>query len=89
MSKHAFVIGYPDSQTGIENLRAMVALFNWCRESFLDQFSVEQLCALYRAYLASGWTILPDQWTPRQVADALRGVVPQWDDNEQPVYNEH
>lgn len=77
-------------QVGIEELRGAVRLFDWCNESFnwseRDPFTAEQLLAIYRAYRASGWDIFPDRWAWRQVEEALRGIPPQWDKDEQPIY---
>lgn len=67
-------------------MRAMVRLFNNCREGFNEQFGMRQLEKLYDAYKACGWDIAPDRWTARQVREALRGVLPQWDDEERPMY---
>lgn len=72
--------------TGMEKMRQIVKALNNCNESFLDQFRFEELIKIYSAWLASGWTFLPDQWTERQVKEALRGIVPNWDFNEKPVY---
>ncbi len=74
-------------ETGIEHLRAVVAAFNNCRESFLDPFTPEQLLKLHDAWTATAWDFRPDQWSERQVREALRGVVPQWNaGGEEPVY---
>jgi hypothetical protein len=60
--------------TGAEELRAMVNVFNACRESFNDRYSVEELVLLYRALKRSEWDVLPDDWTSKEVADALAGT---------------
>jgi hypothetical protein len=67
---------------GIEELRAAVKLFDQCNESFNwsehDPFTAEQLLAIYRAHKACKWYIDPDQWTDKQVKQALRGIVPEF-----------
>ncbi len=71
---------------GIGELRLMVRNFGNCHESFLMNFSAEELIKIHRAWLASGWDIFPDQWETNQVDDALNGIPPQWDKNEKPIY---
>jgi len=71
--------------TGMEFLRNMVRAFDGCREDVLDRFTVEELIAIRRAWLASGWEFYPDQWSDAQIDAALRGIPPKWDDNEQPI----
>jgi hypothetical protein len=66
------------ADTGIEQLRKLVGIFNRCNESFLDPFTPEQLLKLYAAHVASEWDFYPDQWAARQVREALRGVTPKW-----------
>lgn len=74
--------------TGAQKLRQAVNLINNCQESFLDQYTAEQLLALYVAYKRSGWDITPDQWTERQVIEALwLDKAPCWDEDENPVYD--
>jgi hypothetical protein len=71
---------------GIEELRAAVLLFDNTRESFNLDFTAEELLQIARMQRASGWDFCPDQWTARQVREALKGVPPRWDENERPVY---
>jgi len=70
----------------IEKVRAMVRLFDNCNESFNQRFSVEELAKLHRAYVNCAWDIAPDRWEERQVKEALKGKVPVFDENENPVY---
>lgn len=73
-------------QTGIEKMRAMVAVFNECRESFNDAWSIAELERLYDLAIASGWLFTPDEWTEAQITDAMRyGIAPAWNRDEQPV----
>lgn len=76
----------PAYDTGIDTLRAVVRYFDAQNEAFCQGFTPEQLVQLYRMSLASGWDFYPDQWTSRQISEALAGVVPRWDANERPVY---
>ncbi len=73
-------------RTGVEELRLIVRNLNNCRESFLDPFTIEQLLALHRAWMSADWDFPPDQWQPEQVAQALRGITPRWDEDERPEY---
>ena len=74
-----------NNKTGMETLRHMVKFFNNCAESFLDKYSIEELIKIYAAWEASEWDFYPDCWTADQVAGALVGIVPQWDENEKPI----
>ena len=72
--------------TGAELLRKVVMNMDTTTESFNDRFTAMQLVQLGRMLLASDWDIYPDQWTARQVKQALRGWPPHFDENEKPVY---
>ena len=71
---------------GIEKLRSVMTMFNRCSESFNQRFTIEELCQLHSMALESEWDFYPDQWSTRQIKEALEGMVPQWDDNEQPIH---
>lgn len=49
-----------------------------------QRWTAEEWLKLYDAYKVIDWDFTPDEWTEQQVADALAGLVPQWDDNENP-----
>ena len=70
---------------GIDELRAAVRHFGNCTETFLQQFTAEELIAIRRAWVASGWDFSPDRWETWQVDDALAGHAPQWDNDELPL----
>jgi len=75
--------------TGAEELRRCVAMCDAMPEDFNDKFTSSQLLQLWRAHIASDWEFLPHQWSARQRAEALSsggGMVPRWDDSEQPIY---
>ena len=72
-------------ETGINELRRSIALFNNCREGFNEQFTVQELFQLADMYRKCGWDFTPDSWTDGQVKDALRGVLPMWDWSEKPT----
>lgn len=76
-----------DAKPAIEHLRLMVRNFDCCNETFNQQFGPGELFAIHRAWMLSGWDIYPDKWAPRQVAEALKGKPPKWDDRERPVYD--
>lgn len=71
----------------IERFRLLTRNFNGVREAFCTRFDAAQLMKLHRAWLTSEWDIPPDNWTDRQVHDALSlDRAPTWDDNEYPTY---
>lgn len=72
--------------TGVEQLRRTVALLNNCNETFNDRYTAAELMRLGEMYRACAWDFAPDRWEGRQLAEALCGIVPQWDENERPVY---
>lgn len=73
---------------GMASLRLLVANFNGCHETFLDAFTARELLKLHEAHQRCIWDFPPDQWAPRQVFEALRGIVPQWDPvTEAPKYD--
>ncbi len=84
----------PAQGTGVEELRDAVRLFDMIREDFARPAegparTAEELLLIYRAHMASGWTYTPEQWTPRQVREALSGYPPKWDDSSgvpKPIY---
>lgn len=75
-----------DSTPAIEHLRLMVQNFNSVNETFNTRFSMLELLAIHRAWMLSEWDIFPDNWTPRQIKEALKGLPPQWDNDEKPNY---
>ena len=79
--------------SGAEILRLIVRNMDTTKESFNDQFSVEELVQIYSMQLASEWDFYPDEWTKRQVKEALRGIVPKWkltkSGLERPVYKKN
>jgi hypothetical protein len=76
----------PRERTGAEELRIIVRNLGITSESFNERFTAEQLIQIGRMQLACGWDFLPDRWKPRQVREALRGIVPAWDADEKPLY---
>lgn len=71
-------------ETGANTLRRLVRWLDNTNETALDGYTPEELVQLLRMYDASGWDFTLDQWTPEQRADALKGFVPEWDDEERP-----
>lgn len=72
--------------TGAEEMRLCVSNMNVNRESFNNRFTAAQLLQINRMLILSEWEIYPDQWSARQVREALNGTPPQFDENERPVY---
>ena len=80
-------MGRNENESGIELLRRVVKLFDYCNETFNSRYTPEELMSLARICWASGWDFFPDQYTHRQLHEALKyGRLPTWDDNERPVY---
>lgn len=73
------------AEFGIDELRAARNIFSYCNETFNQRFTTEELLAIAKAHRAAAWDFLPDTWTDQQIAEALRGIVPEWDENERPV----
>lgn len=71
---------------GVELLRQAVYLASLEGEDFNGRWSADQFLRLTRMHALCGWDFVPAQWTVRQVREALLGIVPQWDENERPVY---
>ena len=74
-------------RTGAEELRAIVETMNGTNEGFNDRFTAEELVQIFRMMFASEWDLYPDTWAPRQVAEALQGRIPTWNDEEEPTYD--
>lgn len=74
-------------RTPIELLRLYVRNLNCCGEAFLDRFTLPELLTLAEMQLASDADFDPHSWTERQIADALAGKAPRWDDDDRPVYD--
>lgn len=76
-----------EAMPGVERLRQMVNRLDCCRESAIYDYTVEQLLALDRAWALSEWDIPIDQWTDRQVREALAGRPPTWEHEGKPTYD--
>lgn len=67
------------SETGIEELRVLVAIANNTPETALDDLSVEDAITLLRACRASEWDVTPDDLTEAQRRNAIEhGEVPNF-----------
>lgn len=73
---------------GIELLRCAVRAFGDCREDFLHGWSAGELIAIYEVWRECEWDIYPDEWSERQVKEAIAGRVPQWLDEATPVHTD-
>ena len=77
-----------DGNSGMDLLRQAVEALDGCREDFLDDFTPPQLLQIHAMWKASKWDIAPDEWTKRQIKEALAGKPPEWDrETEKPVYS--
>lgn len=72
---------------GCDELRQIVKLMDMNSESFNQQYTAEELVRIFQMCMISDWDFLPDQWEEKQVLEALNGYIPQWDNNEEPIYN--
>lgn len=64
----------------MEMLREMVAALNECNEGFLDGKTIPQLLNIYHCWTRCGWDIYPDEWTLRQINEAMQGICPDWEE---------
>lgn len=76
----------PVKRSGADQLRVIVQNMDATRESFNDEYTAAQLVTIYSMQLESEWDFYPDQWTARQVREALAGKPPRWNDDETPLY---
>jgi hypothetical protein len=70
----------------IDELRQMVNNFNDCNETFNQQFSLPELVMIHRCWMRSDFETPPHKWTQLQVTEALRGIVPCWNEDESPRF---
>lgn len=75
-------------RTGVELLRLTVRLCDNGNESFNMRFSADELIRLASAWESCEFDIPPHRWEARQVAEALRGTVPKFNDDETPKYED-
>lgn len=66
--------------SGSDLLRLVVQNMDRCGTDFNQRFTAEQLIQLHKMFLESEWEIYPDQWTERQLREALAGKVPRWNE---------
>jgi len=76
----------PSDLSGVGLIRAVAKMTVSVAENFWEGLSSAEVLAIGRAHIAAEWSFLPDSWSSRQVAEALLGVVPRWDDDEVPIY---
>lgn len=76
-----------DTKPGIEVLKEAVSRFSCCHTDFVYRYTVKELLKISDAWGRSGWDIVADQWTTRQLNEAIElDRAPTWDDNEKPTY---
>ena len=82
----------PIRTCAIDDMREAVKAFSCLNETFLQSFdTVEQLLAIRKAWRGCAYDICPDEWTDRQIDEAIRGKIPRWRDVEGhmvPVYDD-
>ena len=73
--------------TEIEKLRHIGRLSEEVRESLWDSMTRAEILRVFDAWMASDWDFYPDQWSPAQLADAIRyGIAPDWrPEDESPI----
>lgn len=77
-----------EKEAGIETLRRVVKLFDYCNETFNYRWTPAELMRLAQVCWESGWDFFPDQYTERQLYEAFKyGRLPTWDDRERPSYD--
>jgi hypothetical protein len=75
-------------RSGADLLRLVVRNMDGNSEAFNQMFTAAELLQIFTMQLASAWDFSPDEWTTRQVREALAGKPPRWDDQERPLYDE-
>lgn len=73
--------------SGVEELRLAVSNLDHTHEAFMDAFTAAELLQINRMLIKSRWEIFPDQWTKRQIREALAGAPPDWTDDGKPIYS--
>lgn len=68
-------------------LRQLVNAFNNCRECSIDSLTIPELINIYHCWMRCGWNIYPDEWADKQIKEAKKGICPEWDERERPVYD--
>lgn len=64
--------------TAPEFLRLVVYNMDAQNEASNEEFTPEQWLTITRAHLACEYGFYPDQWSKRQIKEALRGIVPRF-----------
>lgn len=59
-------------------LRTAVELLDTVNEGFNDRYNVTELLAIVESWMTSEWDIPPDEWTTRQVKEAIKGKPPMF-----------
>ena len=75
-------------RSGADLLRLVVRNMDGTSEGFNDRYTAAELLRIFTAQLESAWDFSPDEWTSRQVREALAGKPPRWDDQERPLYED-
>lgn len=68
----------------VDLLRYAQRLFDDCTETFNQSYSSVELLQIARCHSVSEWDIYPDDWAQWQVGQALEGLVPHWNEDEEP-----
>lgn len=74
-------------KNSIDALRGAVNLFDHCNESFNLKYTADELLKIYFMHCFADDDYFPDQWTEKQVKQALKGHIPKWDQDDNPIYN--
>jgi hypothetical protein len=72
--------------TAAEELRILVSNLNVNSETFNDKYSIEELIQINRMLMLADWEIYPDQWSQKQIKEALQGIPPSWKKDGKPEY---
>ena len=74
-------------RNGASLLRAAVDVIFACPEAWSTDYTAAELLAITEAHIAASWDYLPDTWEPRQIREAIAGIVPRWSaDGTRPEY---
>lgn len=67
-----------EPRKGMELVRYAVRLLDGCNETFNDSLTAEDAIKVADAMQRCAWDITPDRWEPKQVREALAGIVPEF-----------
>ncbi len=77
----------------MDSRQFIIGASNWFGNTRMDynglcDMTPEELLKVYFAFTKCEYDFTPDDWAWWQVQAAVQGAVPQWNNDEEPLYNE-